>query len=86
MVGLGVGCKILIVEDNVTFRQTLKESLRSRFPTMEIEEEPDGAYLESGLIRYSRRAQLPSSTRWLSNKEQVCRKAGRKKSWSKKIV
>jgi len=34
--------KTLIVEDNVTDRQTLKESLRSRFPTMEIEEEPDG--------------------------------------------
>jgi len=53
---------------------------------MEIEEEPDEAYLEGGLIHYSRGAQLPSSTRWLSNKEQVCRKAGRKKSWSKKIV
>ena len=35
-------CKILIVEDSVTFRQRLKESLCSRFPTMEIEEEPDG--------------------------------------------
>src|SRR4030042_5174103 len=35
-------CKTLIVEDNVTFRQMLKEGLRSRFPTMEIEEEPDG--------------------------------------------
>ena len=35
-------CKTLIVEDNVTFRQMLKESLCSRFPTMEIEEEPDG--------------------------------------------
>ena len=35
-------CKTLIVEDNVTFRQVLKESLGSRFPTMEIEEEPDG--------------------------------------------
>lgn len=35
-------CKTLIVEDNVTFRQRLKESLCSRFPTMEIEEEPDG--------------------------------------------
>jgi DNA-binding NarL/FixJ family response regulator len=38
-------CKTLIVEDNVTFLQTLKESLRSRFPTMEIEEEPDGRNL-----------------------------------------
>jgi DNA-binding NarL/FixJ family response regulator len=35
-------CKTLIVEDSVTFRQMLKESLRSRFPTMEIEEESDG--------------------------------------------
>ena len=35
-------CKTLIVEDNVTFRQMLKEILWSRFPTMEIEEEPDG--------------------------------------------
>ena len=35
-------CKTLIVEDNVTFRQMLKESLCSGFPTMEIEEEPDG--------------------------------------------
>ena len=38
-------CKTLIVEDNVTFRQMLKESLRFRFPTMEIEEEPDGRHL-----------------------------------------
>ena len=35
-------CKTLIVEDNATFRQILKESLWSRFPTMEIEEAPDG--------------------------------------------
>ena len=35
-------CKTLIVEDNVTFRQMLKESLCSGFPTMEIEEGPDG--------------------------------------------
>ena len=35
-------CKTFIVDDHVTFRQRLKESLRSRFPTMEIEEEPDG--------------------------------------------
>ena len=35
-------CKTLIVEDNVIFRQMLKESLCSRFPTMEIEEEPVG--------------------------------------------
>ena len=62
-------CNTLIVEDNVTFRQMLKESLWRRFPTVEIEEEPDEAYLEGGLIHYSRGAQLPSSTRWLSNKE-----------------
>ena len=42
MVGLGVVCKTLIVEDNVTFRQMFKESLGSRFPAMEIEEAPDG--------------------------------------------
>ena len=42
MAGLGVGYKTLIVEDSVTFRQMLKEGLRSRFPTMEIEEEPNG--------------------------------------------
>jgi CheY-like chemotaxis protein len=35
-------CKTLIVEDNLTYRQMLKESLGSRFPMMEIEEEPDG--------------------------------------------
>jgi DNA-binding NarL/FixJ family response regulator len=35
-------CKTLIVEDNTTYRQRLKESLWSRFPTMEFEEEPDG--------------------------------------------
>jgi CheY-like chemotaxis protein len=34
--------KTLIVEGNVTFRQMVKESLRSQFPTMEIEEDPDG--------------------------------------------
>jgi len=37
--------KTLIVEDNVTFRQMLNESLCSGFPTMEIEEEPDGREL-----------------------------------------
>jgi DNA-binding NarL/FixJ family response regulator len=37
--------KTLIVEDNVTFRQMLKDSLCSRFPTMEFEEEPDGRNL-----------------------------------------
>ena len=35
-------CNTLIVEDKVTFRQMLKEIPCSRFPTMEIEEEPDG--------------------------------------------
>ena len=38
-------CKTLIVEDNVTFRQMLKEILWPRFPTMEIEEEPNGGDL-----------------------------------------
>ncbi|RPI99103.1 MAG: response regulator, partial [Deltaproteobacteria bacterium] len=38
-------CKILIVEDNATFRQMLKEMLYSRFPTMKIAEEPDGREL-----------------------------------------
>ena len=38
-------CKTLVVEDNVIFRQMLKESLCSGFPTMEIEEEPDGREL-----------------------------------------
>jgi DNA-binding NarL/FixJ family response regulator len=35
-------CKTLIVEDNTTFRQMLKEILYSKFPTMNIAEEPDG--------------------------------------------
>ncbi len=39
--------KIIIVEDNPTFRQMLKEILYSRFPTMEIVEEPDGTELFS---------------------------------------
>ena len=34
--------RTLIVEDNATFRQMLKEILVTRFPTMEIMEEPDG--------------------------------------------
>jgi DNA-binding NarL/FixJ family response regulator len=34
--------RTLIVEDNATFRQMLKEILITRFPTMEIIEEPDG--------------------------------------------
>jgi DNA-binding NarL/FixJ family response regulator len=38
-------CKNLIVEDNTTFRQMLKELLRTRFPTMAIEVEPDGGIL-----------------------------------------
>jgi DNA-binding NarL/FixJ family response regulator len=39
--------KTLIVEDNPTFRQMLKEILVTRFPQMEIEEEPDGTELFS---------------------------------------
>jgi len=42
-------CKTLIVEDNTTFRQMLKEILYARFPTMEIAEEPDGSELFSKL-------------------------------------
>ncbi len=38
-------CKTLIVEDNATFRQMLKEILFTRFPTMDISEEPDGSEL-----------------------------------------
>lgn len=38
-------CKVLIVEDNFTFRQMLKEILASRFPSMEISEESDGSGL-----------------------------------------
>jgi len=45
-------CKRLIVEDNVTFRQMLKEMLCSRFPTMEIEEEPDGRDLFNKIDSY----------------------------------
>ena len=37
--------KVLIVEDNFTFRQMLKEILASRFPAMEIVEESDGSDL-----------------------------------------
>jgi DNA-binding NarL/FixJ family response regulator len=40
-------CKTLIVEDNAAFRKMIKESLHSRFPTMKIEEEPDGSELFS---------------------------------------
>jgi DNA-binding NarL/FixJ family response regulator len=41
--------KTLIVEDNTTFRQMLKEILYSKFPTMNIAEEPDGNQLLSTL-------------------------------------
>jgi DNA-binding NarL/FixJ family response regulator len=41
--------KALIVEDSSTFRQMLKEILHARFPTMKIEEEPDGNELFSKL-------------------------------------
>jgi DNA-binding NarL/FixJ family response regulator len=40
-------CNALIVEDNATFRQMIKEVLQIRFPTMKIEEEPDGSGLFS---------------------------------------
>lgn len=35
-------CMTLIVEDNVIFRQSLKEMLLSHFPEMQIEEAADG--------------------------------------------
>lgn len=35
-------CMTLIVEDNVIFRQSLKEMLLSRFPKMRVEEAVDG--------------------------------------------
>jgi DNA-binding NarL/FixJ family response regulator len=38
-------CRTLIVEDNADFRKMVKESLYSRFPTMKIEEEPNGSEL-----------------------------------------
>jgi DNA-binding NarL/FixJ family response regulator len=34
--------KILIVEDNATFRHTLRELLHSRFPAIDLEEAQDG--------------------------------------------
>lgn len=34
--------RTLIVEDNTTFRQSLKELLHTRFPSMDIEEAGDG--------------------------------------------
>ena len=40
-------CNTLIVEDNATFRKMIKELLHSRFPTMKLEEEPDGSELFS---------------------------------------
>lgn len=38
-------CKALIVEDNVALRKILREILRTRFPTLSIEEERDGSEL-----------------------------------------
>ncbi len=35
-------CKTLIVEDNTTFRETLRGLLKSRFPSMAFEEAKDG--------------------------------------------
>lgn len=34
--------KVLIVEDNMLFRETMKDALTSSFPSMEIEESEDG--------------------------------------------
>ena len=39
MIGM---CKTLIVEDSVFFRQSLKETLLSRFPSMDIAEAENG--------------------------------------------
>src|SRR5512134_138350 len=38
-------CNALIVEDSRTYRQMFKEALLTRFPTMAVEEEPDGSKL-----------------------------------------
>ena len=40
-------CRALIAEDNPTFRKMLREVLCSRFPTMDIAEEPDGSRIFS---------------------------------------
>ncbi len=40
-------CNVLIVENNVTFREMIKEVLYSHFPMMKIEEEVDGSSLFS---------------------------------------
>jgi len=54
-------CKTLNVEDNVTFHQMLKEIPCSRFPTIEIEEEPDGRDFLTRLTPFTPRL---SSTKW----------------------
>ena len=63
-------CKTLIVDDNMTFRQMLKESLCSRFPTMEIEEKPDGRDLFNkidSLYESKREVSRPKMTYCQSN-------------------
>jgi DNA-binding NarL/FixJ family response regulator len=40
-------CNALIVEDNATFREMIREILHSHFPVMKISEEPDGKGLFS---------------------------------------
>jgi len=45
-------CKTLIVEDNASFREMIKEILHSHFPAMKIEEEPDGRELVSKMDAY----------------------------------
>ena len=37
--------KVMIVEDNATLRKVLRETLRTRFPTLSIEEDLDGSEL-----------------------------------------
>ena len=42
------GFRVLIVEDSALFRQFLRELLKDRFPSMEIDEAPDG---ETALLK-----------------------------------
>ena len=46
------GFKTLIVEDNVFFRQSFKDTLQTRFPLMTIEEIGDGNQVLQGVETY----------------------------------
>ena len=46
------GFKTLIVEDNVFFRQSFKDTLQARFPLMTIEEIGDGNQVLQGVETY----------------------------------